>query len=460
MEGLLLFALGLAGLAAVAWRPEWTAPFFAFFVYMRWSDALRGEFGVPSLFMLAAPALLVLAVGRWLFQGRSVGAAWRPALLVTLGYGAVCIASLLYAIDTERTVDALMNQLDGFFIVLVMALALRTPRDFERTLGAILAAGAVLGGLTVLQQATGAFDERFAGFAKAELRAIYDESAGYRSAGPVSANYFGLVLVTVVPIAVHWLVHARARRQRLLGGATLGLVLASIALTYSRGAVLTLAVVALAMGIWVPRRRLGRLVGVTLLVGVVAVAAVAPTEYGRRLAALTEVVGATQGHKPQDSALRGRLSEVTSAALMFGDHPLLGVGLGNYEVYYHRYARDLALDGRREERQAHSLYLEVAAETGLLGVTAFGGMLVYLLQGIRRARGRLMPERRLEAEHATAFGIALLGYLAGSCFLHLSYPRYFWLLIGIALGVRGLYGERSSARRPALPEPLLVGSEA
>jgi hypothetical protein len=37
-----------------------------------------------------------------------------------------------------------------------------------------------------------------------------------------------------------------------------------------------------------------------------------------------------------------------------------------------------------------------------------------------------------------AFGIALFGYLAGSLFLHLSYPRYLWLLVGIAFAMGAL----------------------
>ena len=121
MEGLLFFAMALAGAVWVARRPEWGAPYFAFLVYMRLSDVLRGDFGLPSLFMVLAPGLLLLALGRWLFVGTEVGRGWRPALLGLTVYGAVCVGSLVYALDAERTRDALMNYLDGVVIVLVMA---------------------------------------------------------------------------------------------------------------------------------------------------------------------------------------------------------------------------------------------------------------------------------------------------------------------------------------------------
>jgi len=131
---------------------------------------------------------------------------------------------------------------------------------------------------------------------------------------------------------------------------------------------------------------------------------------------------------------------------MFNDHPVVGVGYGNFEIHYPRYAQSLALDGRSEERQAHSLYLEVAAETGVVGLLAFGLLLAAALASVQQARTAFAEEGRTRDSHmATAFGIALLGYLVASVFLHLTYPRYFWLILGIALSLRPLaetYGTR------------------
>jgi len=36
---------------------------------------------------------------------------------------------------------------------------------------------------------------------------------------------------------------------------------------------------------------------------------------------------------------------------------------------------------------------------------------------------------------ATYFGIATIGYLVSSIFIHGAYPRYFWLIVGIALSL-------------------------
>jgi putative inorganic carbon (HCO3(-)) transporter len=461
MLGLLLFVLALVGFAYVVLHPEWGAPYFAFLIFFRLSDVIRAEFGLPSLFMVLAPALVLVAFARWLLHGDRLGQGWRTALWLLVLYGAVCGASILYASDGERTVSALFDYADGIVIVLVMTLYLRTAKDLERTVWAILIAGGILASLAVLQQLTGSFEQTYAGFSRVELRNIVDRNSGFRSEGPVSANYFALILVAVVPLAVERVLHARGRLQKSVAAVTIAVAVSAIVFTYSRGGIVALAICCIPMLSWVPRRRIGRLVVAGSLAAVLLGSFVLPAEYLQRLGALTQIVEARSGAIPQDGALRGRLSEVTSAAMIFGDHPIVGVGYGNFEIHYPRYAQMLALDGRREERQAHSLYLEVAAETGIVGVLAFGALVGSAVLGAFGARRRLAENGDTRAEQvAQGFGFALLGYLAGSIFLHLTYPRYFWLLIGIGLALAALARPEPADSRVAAGARSLVEGPA
>ena len=74
-----------------------------------------------------------------------------------------------------------------------------------------------------------------------------------------------------------------------------------------------------------------------------------------------------------DVSIRGRASEALAAVAMFRDEPLGGVGYGAYDRNYVEYSTPVGLDPRREERAAHSLYLEIAAELGLVGVVGAAG---------------------------------------------------------------------------------------
>ena len=53
---------------------------------------------------------------------------------------------------------------------------------------------------------------------------------------------------------------------------------------------------------------------------------------------------------------------------MFADHPVLGVGIGNYAAVYPAYALPRWSDPLGH---AHNYYLNVAAETGLVGLAAY-----------------------------------------------------------------------------------------
>jgi O-antigen ligase len=83
-------------------------------------------------------------------------------------------------------------------------------------------------------------------------------------------------------------------------------------------------------------------------------------------------------------------------------------------------------------RRSHNLYLELAAETGILGFTTFIAIVLIILWQLSRAR-RMIGDTQLElANTAAALMIAIIGYLGTGAFLSFSYQRYYWLIIALA----------------------------
>jgi len=128
-----------------------------------------------------------------------------------------------------------------------------------------------------------------------------------------------------------------------------------------------------------------RLRGATLwlVAGAVAAAAVATSLPARRNArdagdakrysGVVEVL--EDGFDTRSMALRNRIGLWRRTVAMFTDHPVVGVGPGNWPVVFPLYAepdasRDGVLSARRAPRQAHNDVLERAAETGLAGLLA------------------------------------------------------------------------------------------
>ena len=162
---------------------------------------------------------------------------------------------------------------------------------------------------------------------------------------------------------------------------------------------------------------------------------IAVPAYGARLSSLTEL-GTLLSDEPAgtgtDNSLLSRATENLTALRVFADHPILGVGPGQFPDYYRDYADEIGVSVRAADRQAHNLYLGIAAETGILGLTAFLGAVAVTLFQLARARARRSRRRPDLAAMAAGFMLALVAYLASGLFLHLSYARYFWLVLALA----------------------------
>jgi O-antigen ligase len=208
----------------------------------------------------------------------------------------------------------------------------------------------------------------------------------------------------------------------------------TVVFTYSRSGFIALSAGLIAWFILYPPQP--KHLPFMILAGV-AILMLIPREYLARITSLTELISAPSvGFRTQDIAIRGRASENATGLEMFKSHPIFGVGLGNYTVHYQEYAKSIGLAPTASDRTAHSLYIEVAAETGLVGFTAFAALLWTMAKNIISSWKRLKRagNDRL-ASMVAAFGASTFGYLVASVFMHAAYPRYFWLLVGIAFSI-------------------------
>src|SRR5208337_1938667 len=144
------------------------------------------------------------------------------------------------------------------------------------------------------------------------------------------------------------------------------LALASLLLSGSRGGLLALsAEIAIAMialrragARTRERRRLTMTAALTLLAGLMLFAYVAPARVAKKLGSVAYVNSAWA------AGAGSRKSMAFDALRMWRDHPVLGVGLGDFATAYPPYQSfpsDFWMD------HAHNDYAEAVAETGLVG---------------------------------------------------------------------------------------------
>jgi putative inorganic carbon (hco3(-)) transporter len=264
------------------------------------------------------------------------------------------------------------------------------------------------------------------------------------------------MLLPLVPLGLITMWRERWFPLRLAAGGSTFLICAAIMITNSRGAALAFGVVLVAMAF------LGQIKPshlALLLLGLVMLLALVP-EYRDRVATLGTVSEATSqaGSEGSDQSTQGRTTEMVAAALVFSDHPAVGVGPGVFPQYYQEYARRVGLQvhesvragkkkGQEAQRQSHNMLLSVAAELGALGLGAFLVLLYATARRLLQARKRWLSTRPELSDLASGMLLALIGYVSAGLFLTLAFERYFWLLMALAAATAALASDRG--RRPA-----------
>lgn len=237
-------------------------------------------------------------------------------------------------------------------------------------------------------------------------------------------------MLILLPLALFAILTAKSRSARLLA-IVCGLgILGGMLLTFSRGAGVAMVILAgIAIALRYIRLRDAVLASFVLAAGVLVVA----PGYVERIQSLVGVGSLVSGEEAAaDGAILGRATSNLASLNAFLDYPLVGVGPGQFAaVYSQEYGNELGLRFRETARRAHSMPLEVAADTGILGVVTLGGVFVSSLLGLWRVRRAWLDRDADRAAWATAFMLSLLAYLLTALFLHISYIRYLWLLLAL-----------------------------
>jgi O-antigen ligase len=209
---------------------------------------------------------------------------------------------------------------------------------------------------------------------------------------------------------------------------------ASLVMSWSRGAWMGFGAAAIVMAIALPRKgHWGVLLVVVLLVGGLGLysTGLLPPSVADRLTSFTQYVQFEDvrgvGISDANYAVYERLAHWQAALDMFRDDLWTGVGFGDYEPAYPKYALinwPLALG------HAHNYYLNVAAETGLIGLAAYlllwGAIFWQTWRATRRAQGLLR-----------GVAIGILGawtHLSVHHLLDNLYVNNVHLLVGVLLG--------------------------
>jgi len=273
------------------------------------------------------------------------------------------------------------------------------------------------------------------------------------------SNYFAASALIALPIAYYFFRMAPRRWEGRFCLAAFALTLFAVMLTASRGGFLGL-LVGLLLIVWRSKARIRNFAVMTLLV--VPIVLLAPSSPLQRLLdpGYSERIGSEV-----------RLVLWKAGMHMIADHPVFGVGLGNFAVASTTYMDNKTLSQYKElaaytpqqiAGMACNAYVQTAAELGITGFVVFVGLLVsafWSLETTRRRARKAGPKLLFLA--AQSMQVSLVSFAVALVFLDGEYLKLFWLLLFVSMTLPGLLSGKAAVSREASPaqqlESELVG---
>jgi probable O-glycosylation ligase (exosortase A-associated) len=234
-------------------------------------------------------------------------------------------------------------------------------------------------------------------------------------------NGAGLMLAMGVPLCFYaW--EGMTRRLRWLFLALLPVIMHAVFLSYSRGAMISMIPGAL---LWLVRSRNKKKVA-ALLVGL---ALLIPVLAGKEIQARFE----STADYNSDASAQSRLTTWKIAWRMALENPIFGLGIRNSNLYTYDYGADIP------GRTIHSLYLQIAADSGLVALALYLTALFLVWRSVCRVMRETKNRTDIEGRraHAIAAGIegSMLVFCFGAAFLSLETVEtpYIMMLLGAQL---------------------------
>jgi putative inorganic carbon (HCO3(-)) transporter len=401
------------------WRLEWGLALFLFLVPFSENAPLSdpGAARLRLALVLWAMALVFVEGVRLARSGESV--AMPPLGRAALAFLLAALLAVPVAEHLGGAASKLLMIVGSVTLFALVALRIHDWRRLETIIGAAIVAGLVVSVHALYQNFTG--NVSLIGFIDASGSVEYRVTSFFSH-----PNQLAGFLAVLIPVAAALSGQFSHRWLRVAARLFIPLALAAILVTYSRGAIVGLLALPL-LFVRDPRT------WPALAVGLTVIALLSPGAWQDRIA------GAGSLDSPE---IASRFDIWSAAVEAFGQKPVLGWGLDDFPSAYlalERPGRNFLGQGQFDlPPTAHNLYLNTAAEQGLIGLAALAVLMVAIVRMTSRLGRAGNARDRALGRALLGVGIVLaLHNLFDLTFLEPKTSMLVWTLLGVGAARAG-----------------------
>lgn len=394
---------------------------------------------VPYVVGAAFPLFLGIALVNYIVIRREQ-IIITPLMIPLMIYLLVELLGCFVAVNLGDALNELMSfVIEGFAIYFLIVNAVRSMKTLRRTIRVIMISVIFMSSFPIFQQVTKTYNNNYWGFAQVPgkgfntgVETVTGAATQARLAGAIGEkNFFGEIMLMLGFITLPYITDSSTTPKKLLAAMATISALVVANLTFSRGVAIAFAatiIVATFLGV-ISRRQL-----LLMIIAAIALLLMFP-QFMARLTTIQQVADYAAGANSSatiDTSTQGRATEMQAALIVFSEHPVIGVGPNQYRNYVADISNRLGLKRIYVTRQAHDFYLDIAANTGIVGLAAMLALIFMTLQGLLKVRKRWRRDYPLLASTASGFILAIISFLMNGMFLHFSYVRYFYMVLALS----------------------------
>jgi len=290
------------------------------------------------------------------------------------------------------------------------------------------------------------------------IYAVFHNGFGPSGAGGgQDQNYVGAAMAMAIPLSYYSLIVTKSSVKKLFFGSTLVFFVLATVIGLSRGGTVAVGAVILYLLFKSTRNLQGIIILSSLVLSVLTFAA---PSYWEEMSTITNT---------KEETVNMRFEVWKISLRIFKDNPIIGVGPGNFQwnIEGHQSEEQFENIGRSLSGSivTHSMFFEILAEFGTVGILLFGAILYYNYRDLKyiNKKGKEMAEwlnnpkvdlrfgeKKAVAKDITTaqhYGHALAGSIFGclvaGIFLSLFYFSYFWILTAMVISLRQVTEERA-----------------